>query len=169
MEQMKSIPENRHPEFYNYFSNHKTLNGIQHFFSFGEDNQLGGEFLGKIESDAMNDNKASFELESLFINRDNKDSHREIIQGMVQSLNKRIEDIHIKTMSNINISKTISHAFYEHFENFTLVLNNSSFLDEFQENFKNMINHCKKIKGPGIELMVSLYEFWSKSFKDMIN
>ncbi len=117
----------------------------------------------------MNDNKASFELDRLFIGGENRDTHREVIQGMVQTLTKRIEDINGRTMNSVNISKTISNAFHEHFENFALVLNSSTFLEEFQENFKNMVNHCKKFKGPGIELVITLYEFWSKSFKDMIN
>jgi hypothetical protein len=37
-----------------------------------------------------------------------------VIQGIVQTLTKRIE--------SVNISKTISNAFHEHFENFTLAL-----------------------------------------------
>ncbi len=105
--------------------------------------------LENIELDALNDNKASFELDRLFIGGENRDTHREVIQGIVQTLTKRIE--------SVNISKTISSAFHEHFENFTLVLNSSTFLDEFQENFKDMVNHCKSSKG------------WAKSFKDMIN
>lgn len=45
MEHLKSLPESRHPEFLNYFNNHKTLNGIQHFFRFGEEDQHREEFL----------------------------------------------------------------------------------------------------------------------------
>lgn len=32
-----------------------------------------------------------------------------------------------------------------------------------------MIGHCRKFKGPGNELVLSIYDFWMKSFKDFIN
>jgi hypothetical protein len=32
-----------------------------------------------------------------------------------------------------------------------------------------MILTNKKLKGPGIDLISSLYEFWIKSFKDFVN
>jgi hypothetical protein len=127
-----------------YFSNNKTLNGIRHIFYFEEENQHRRELLENIELDALNDNKASFELDRLFIGGENRDTHREVIQGIVQTLTKRIE--------SVNISKTISNAFHEHFENFTLVLNSSTFLDQFQENFKDMVNHCKSSKGWALSL-----------------
>lgn len=32
-----------------------------------------------------------------------------------------------------------------------------------------MVNHCKKAKGPGIELITTIYDFWMRSFKDFVN
>lgn len=32
-----------------------------------------------------------------------------------------------------------------------------------------MIAANKKMKGPGVDLMVSIYDFWMKSFKDFVN
>jgi hypothetical protein len=29
--------------------------------------------------------------------------------------------------------------------------------------------NSRKLKGPGIELIASLYEFWQKSFKEFVN
>ena len=43
-ERLKSMPEDKH-HFMHMFSNHKGLNGIQHFFNFGEEDEHRGEFL----------------------------------------------------------------------------------------------------------------------------
>jgi hypothetical protein len=32
-----------------------------------------------------------------------------------------------------------------------------------------MVSNSKKLKGPGVDLIVSIYDFWMKSFKDFIN
>lgn len=72
-------------------------------------------------------------------------------------------------MNSINANRVISNAFYDHFENFALVLQSSSFFADMENNFKNMVQHCKKFKGPGIQLFSCLYEFWNKAFKDLIN
>lgn len=32
-----------------------------------------------------------------------------------------------------------------------------------------MVNNCKKLKGPGVDLITSIYDFWMKSFKDFVN
>ena len=32
-----------------------------------------------------------------------------------------------------------------------------------------MINNCRKLKGPGIDLVSSIYDFWMKSFKDFVD
>lgn len=69
---------------------------------------------------------------------------------MISSLNKKIEETNQKIMQSININRTVSHAFYEHFENFSLVLNETRFFQEFENSTKNMVNNCKKTKGPGI-------------------
>ena len=72
-------------------------------------------------------------------------------------------------LQSVNINKTISHTFYEHFDNFSMVLNETQFFHEFENGAKNMINNCKKMKGPGIDLITSIYDFWMKSFKDFVN
>ena len=48
------------------------------------------------------------------------------------------------------LNKTIGPAFYEHFENFSLVTNPANFLQDLEINLLNFINHAKRIKGPGI-------------------
>jgi len=42
-------------------------------------------------------------------------------------------------------------------------------MSDFEHNFTNMVQHAKKFKGPGIDLMAFLYDFWLKSFKDFVN
>lgn len=57
----------------------------------------------------------------------------------------------------MNIHKTTSAAFYEHFENFSLVAGEANFVKDLQHNMNSMIKHSKNIKKPGIELICSIY------------
>lgn len=50
-----------------------------------------------------------------------------------------------------------------------MVYNPAHFTQELELSIKNMINNCKKIKGPGLDLVVSIYDFWMKAFKDFMN
>jgi len=36
-------------------------------------------------------------------------------------------------------------------------------------NLKNLLTNSKKMKGPGMDLISSIYDFWMKSFKDFVN
>lgn len=49
------------------------------------------------------------------------------------------------------------------------MLDSSNYLHEFHDNLKNMIIVGKKMKGPGIDLMALIYDFWMRSFKDFVN
>lgn len=84
------------------------------------------------------------------------------------ALNKKMEEVNHKSLGSINLNRTISNAFYEHFENFSLVFNSTNFSQEFETNLKSMMANCKKFKGPGMDLIASIYEFWMKSFKDFV-
>jgi hypothetical protein len=168
MDRLKTLPEGRHNDFMFLMNNNKTFNGIQHFFNFGEEDQHRGEFLENIESDAFGDNCSDFELDKLF-QGEAPESQRALIQHTLSSLQTRVEVAQQKMLGSVNLSRAISPSFYEHFENFTLVLESSSFIKEFEQNFRNMAAQCKRLKGPGIDLFASLYEFWTRSFKDLIN
>lgn len=67
------------------------------------------------------------------------------------------------------LNKTIGPAFYEHFENFSFVSNPSNFYQELELSLTNFINNAKRIKGPGPELIYTIYDFWLKTFKDFVN
>jgi hypothetical protein len=41
-----------------------------------------------------------------------------------------VEESHQKTLQSVNINRTISPAFYEHFENYSLVAADSRFFQE---------------------------------------
>ena len=41
---------------------------------------------------------------------------------MITSLDKKIQEINQKVMQSVNINRTISNTFYEHFDNFEMVL-----------------------------------------------
>mgnify|MGYP000262374890 CR=1 FL=1 len=78
------------------------------------------------------------------------ESHKEVFQSNLLSLHERIGTIQKKMLNSINLNRVISNAFYDHFENFTLVLQSSTFFADMENNFKNMVQQCKKFKGPGI-------------------
>ena len=63
----------------------------------------------------------------------------------------------------------MSNSFYEHFENFNLVFGSAKFLHDLEVNYKNMIPQWKRMKSPGNDLIVGLYDFWMKSFRDLVN
>jgi hypothetical protein len=72
-------------------------------------------------------------------------------------------------VSSINLHKTISLAFYEHLDNYASTIDSSSFFRDFEQGLRNLVMNSRKLKGPGIELIASLYEFWQKSFKEFVN
>jgi hypothetical protein len=108
------------------------------------------------------------DLDKLFLGEE-KQTYKEQMTSDLIDLQKTMEEINSKTISRINYSRTASNAFYDHFENFGLVMNSSNFISEFDRNFKTMIDEAKKYKGPGFDLITSLYDFWMKSFKDLIS
>jgi hypothetical protein len=50
-----------------------------------------------------------------------------------------------------------------------MVFNPTSFAQELENNLANMMAHAKKMKGPGMDLIATIYEYWMKSFKDFVN
>lgn len=151
------------------FNNHKRFNGIQHFFEFGAQDKFSSEFLESIEMDALGNSNKDFSLDKLFLGESKQQNYKEELHNMISSLNKKIEETNLKIMQSININRTVSHAFYEHFENFSLVLNETRFFQEFENSAKHMVNNCKKAKGPSIDLITTIYDFWMRSFKDFVN
>ena len=43
------------------------------------------------------------------------------------------------------------------------------YCEGFSESLKHKIEESKRFKGPGIDLIASLYDFWMKSMKDFVN
>lgn len=111
------------------FNNHKRFNGIQHFFELGNSDKINSEFLLNIQDDALGNASHDFELDKLFLGEQKQDYKEELRQS-IAALSKRIAEGHQRTVQSININRTISPAFYEHFENFSLVAGDSKFFQE---------------------------------------
>lgn len=73
--------------------------------------------------DALGNNSVDLSLDKLFIDEKKKQNYKEELQSMISCLDKRIQEINSKMMQTVNINKTISHTFYEHFDNFAMVCN----------------------------------------------
>jgi hypothetical protein len=150
------------------FNNHKRFNGIQHFFELGSSDKINSEFLLNIQDDALGNAAHDFELDKLFLGEQRQD-YKEELRLSIAALSKRIAEGHQRTVQSININRTISPAFYEHFENFSLVAGDSKFFQELEAGARTMIATCRKLKGPGIELIANIHDFWMRSFKDFVN
>jgi hypothetical protein len=65
--------------------------------------------------DALGNSNSDFELDKLFHGENKEQNYKVELQSMISSLNKKIEEVNHRAMQNVNINRTISHAFYEHF------------------------------------------------------
>ena len=77
-------------------------------------------------------------------------------------------DIQKKAFNGVCMNKTIGKAFYEHFENFVDLQNESDFLKKFNLAFSKLLSDNYKLKNPGMTLILSIYEFWMRMFRDFI-
>lgn len=50
-----------------------------------------------------------------------------------------------------------------------MVCNPINFIQDLESNLKNFIQNAKKTKGPGFDLILQIYDFWMKTFKDFVN
>lgn len=168
LERLRDMPEEKQSEYFFMFNNHKRFNGIQHFFELGSQDKFNSEFLENIQDDALGNGGGGFELDKLFLGEE-RQNYREELRQSIAALSKRVEESHHRTLQSVNINRTISPAFYEHFENFSMVAADSRFFQELEAGARTMIANCRKLKGPGIELIANIHDFWMRSFKDFVN
>lgn len=90
------------------------------------------------------------------------------ISQQLDELTQKLSQIQKKAFNLISINKTIGQAFLLHFENYSYVKEQSSFLESFQKSLSHFFVEAKKIKTPGTGLIVLIYEFWMKMFKDFV-
>ena len=87
----------------------------------------------------------------------------------MNELEVKITDVQKRIFGSISFHKTIGHAFYDHFENFAFLQNESVFINNFSDSLKLFIQNSKKIRGPGMDLILAIYDFWMRSFRDFVN
>lgn len=68
----------------------------------------------------------------------------------------------------MNPNKCITVNFFERFDNFVYLHGEQNFLKGFEISMIEFLGECKKIKGPSIDLFLSMYDFWMKMFKSFI-
>ena len=73
-----------------------------------------------------------------------------------------------KIFGSIGLNKTIGTAFYNHFDNFTYLKSEMSFIKSLEISLMKMIEQAKLIKGPGLDLISLIYDYWMKIFKDFV-
>ena len=83
-------------------------------------------------------------------------------------LKEKVNSIHNKTFNSIKVSSTISQAFFDHFENFTYLKAEFSFLKNFEQSLIDFVGEYKSMKGPGPMLLVEMYRFWMSKFKEWV-